>query len=277
MSAEERRPSWESAAEGWRRYDLDIVESSRPVAAELIRRAGVRPGQRVLDLACGTGEPALSLAELVGPRGSVLATDLAEPMLEFARKKAADRGLDNIEFRIADAEALDVPPASFDSATMRWGLMYLARPERAVEGVHRALVPGGRVAFATWGPPEENPMFEIPRAALRARALEPAPTPGAPGLFALADPQRLASLLTSAGFQRVGTVGVPTPMTRFPTGAEAWEYTRAISAPIATGYLRLAESAREEVDREVAQGYDRYRTPPRLEIPGLSWVGWGTK
>jgi ubiquinone/menaquinone biosynthesis C-methylase UbiE len=104
----------------------------------------VRPGQRVLDIASGVGEPALAIAGQVGPAGSVLGTDLAAAMLAFARENAAARGLSNVEFRCMDGEVLDVPPGSFDVVTMRWGLMFMPDRVAVREGAGRDAVAGGQ-------------------------------------------------------------------------------------------------------------------------------------
>lgn len=274
---ERERATWASVADGWMRYDSELVGFGRPVAEELIRRSGVAPGLRVLDLASGTGEPALSIAGQVGPRGSVLATDLADPMLAYARSKARARGLTNVEFRVADAEALELPEGSVDAATMRWGLMFLPNPDRALLNIYRALRTGGKVAVATWGPPEQNPIFQIPMSAIAARSQKPRPPPGAPGLFAFSDARRLADALSGAGFREVETLGVKVPMKEFRTGAAYWEFQRSLAGPIAQAWGALPEADRMAVDREVIEGYERHQGVAGLEVPGLSWVAWGTK
>lgn len=271
------RATWSSVADAWMKYDAQLVGFGRPVADELLRRSGVTAGLRVLDLASGTGEPALSIAERVGAHGSVLATDLAEPMLAYARAKAAKRGLSNVEFRVADAEALELPEGSVDAATMRWGLMFLPEPERALRNVHRALRSGGRLAVATWGTPDQNPIFQIPLSAIRKKSGKPGPPPGTPGLFALSDPTRLTGLLSAAGFRDVGVHGVPVPMKEFRSGAEYWQFQREMAGPIAQSWRELSEADRNAVDLEVAEGYDRHRGGSGMEVPGLSLVAWGTR
>jgi ubiquinone/menaquinone biosynthesis C-methylase UbiE len=124
-----------------------------PVSERMLDLACLQPGMRVLDLASGMGEPSLRAARRVGPSGFVLGTDLSEGMLEVAREKARAQALSNIEFRAADAETLEVPEQSFDEATVRWGLMYMPRPERALERLWRALRPSGRMVCACWAGP----------------------------------------------------------------------------------------------------------------------------
>src|SRR5437763_1435369 len=115
--------AWQAVAPGWKRWSDLMRRITKPLTDRMV--AEVSPGQRVLDIASGCGEPAIAMAEKVGPQGSVLGTDLVEDMLVFAREHAAARGLTNIEFRHVDGEELDVPPGSFDVVTMRWGLMFM--------------------------------------------------------------------------------------------------------------------------------------------------------
>jgi ubiquinone/menaquinone biosynthesis C-methylase UbiE len=122
---ETQRRDWSSAAAGWREWWPKIEEGLGPVAEHLVALAKVEPGDRVLDIATGIGEPAGTAARRVGPEGSVVATDIAPGMLEIARERAAELSLDNIEFRETDAEELDLPDERFDAVLSRFGLMFL--------------------------------------------------------------------------------------------------------------------------------------------------------
>src|SRR5262245_12119379 len=108
---ENQHKAWSNVAAGWKKHDAWMTELTKGVTAKMV--AGLKPGQRVLDIACGTGEPSLSAAERVGPSGHVLATDFVEEMVSYAREKAERRGLKNMEFRRMDGEALDIGPAKF--------------------------------------------------------------------------------------------------------------------------------------------------------------------
>ncbi len=119
------KQDWDLAAPAWRKYDAHLAEVNAPVTERLLSLAGLAVGHRVLDIACGTGEPALPAAEVVGPAGYVLGTDLSEEMLAVAREKAQTRGLNNVEFRQVDGEEMDVETSSFDAVTCRWGIMFM--------------------------------------------------------------------------------------------------------------------------------------------------------
>lgn len=274
---EREKATWSTASAGWKRHDRVLVEFSQPVSEELLRRAGVGAGMRVLDLASGTGEPSLTIAERVGPNGSVLGIDLAEPMLAVAREKAARRRLTNVEYRAGDAEGLQLPDGAFDAATMRWGVMFLPDPVAALRHVHKALRPGARFALAAWGPPPENPFLALPLEVLRRHTEVPTPPPASPGLFAFADATRLPGTLTAAGFRDVGSAAFPMRMTSFRDGAEYWTFEREVAGPIARLYDPLPAATRAKVDAEVAAEAEKFRQGESLEIPAMTWIAWGAR
>jgi ubiquinone/menaquinone biosynthesis C-methylase UbiE len=263
---------WSLAAAGWRKHDARLSAYLFPVAERMLERIGLRLGQRVLDIASGTGEPALSVAGRVGGNGWVLGLDFVEEMLATARDKAAQRGLANIEFKRQDGEELDVPPATFDAVTMRFGLMLMADPGSCLRRAHTALKPGGRIALSTWAPAEKNPWAAIPLAVLKRHMALPATAPGAPGLFALSDPQRLRSLLGSAGFRDVKVEEVPVVMANFASGQEYFNFTMELAGTIAQLCSQLAPDKRALVAREIAFDADRHLKNGRLLLPGVALV-----
>jgi SAM-dependent methyltransferase len=205
------RSEWRSAADGWRRW-LDVVEGpegGQRHSARLIELAQLRPGDRVLDVGGGYGEPSLSAARVVGPEGRVVCTDISGEMLSTARERAAAASLPNVEFIESDAEELDLEDGSFTAVLSRATLMFLPDVAGTLKRLHRFLEPGGRLAASVWGP---VPAVQFAAAfPVVAQELElPPPPPGKPGAFALSDPERLAGLVAEAGFTEVetGTVSV---------------------------------------------------------------------
>jgi SAM-dependent methyltransferase len=225
----------------------------------------------VLDIASGTGEPALEAAERVGPAGSVLGFDFVAAMLDFAREKAAGRGLRNVEFRVSDGEALDAPKGTFDRATMRWGLMFMPDPQACLTRVHAALKPGGQLALTCWAPPEENPWASVPTAVLRRHLDFPVPPPDAPGLFAFANPERLKMTIAAAGFQDVKVEKVVFTMAAFPTGAELTTYQLELAGPIAAIFAKLPAEKQASVKDEIAREVERVGGVP-VKLPGATWL-----
>ena len=274
---EQQRQDWARAAPGWRKNHDHLAQVTAPVSRRLLELADVAPGKRVLDIASGSGEPAIPAAQIVGPEGFVLGTDLSPEMLAVARDNAQQRGLANIEFRQVDGEELDVEPGTFDAVLCRWGIMFMPEPLRCLRQAHRALKPGGRIAVSVWGPPENNPFFTVPMAVLRRYTEVPAPQPGAPGPFAFADSSRLAAALQEAGFTDVGVDGMDVVMADFDSGEAYWRYTRELAAPIATLFERLPADTRETVGREIAEAAVAGRPDGRVLLGGHPLLGYGVK
>jgi SAM-dependent methyltransferase len=157
----------------------------------------------VLDVAAGYGEPSLTAAKRAGAEGRVVASDISAEMLAFGRERAADAGVENIEFVESDAASLEFPEGSFDAALSRWGIIFEPDGEAAAARVRSFLKPGGRMAISSWGPPERVPMLAIPmRTAMQRLQVEP-PPPGTPGPLSRPTPEALGGLLEGGGFSDV--------------------------------------------------------------------------
>jgi len=278
QAAKERElAGWTATAAGWNRHHAFFERYTAPVTDKLIRKAGIRPGMRVLDIACGTGHPALAIAERVGPTGFVLGTDLVEPVVAFARERAREQGLTNIEFRRVDGEALDVPLGSFDAVTMRWGIMFMPSPVEAMKGAYAALKPEGRIALSAWAAPEQNPFAMIAMGVIRRRLDVPPPPPGTPGIFAFADQARLRSVMEEGGFTGVEIEPLGFVVGEYESGEEYWAFMRDIAAPINALYRQLPAEQRPEVDGEIRAEAERYRADAKIVVRGTTWVAVGRK
>jgi SAM-dependent methyltransferase len=197
------REAWERAAEGWARRANGIRDWGMPVSAAMVEALALQPGQRVLELAAGPGDTGFMAAELVRPGGTLISSDGADAMLDVARARSTELGIDNVEFRQLELEWIDLETASVDAVLVRWGIMLIVDPEAAAREVRRILRPGGRAAFAVWDEPEHNPWAVIPgRAMVELGHAEP-PDPAAPGMFSLAGDGQLTELLEGAGFEDV--------------------------------------------------------------------------
>lgn len=204
--SEYRRDSlqrWERAAPGWGRQRAFMQRATQPVSTWMVEAIAPQPGHRVLELAAGPGDTGLLAAELIAPGGTLTSSDSAEAMIEQARARAAELGIDNVEFATIDAEWIDLPTASLDGVLCRWGYMLMADPATALGETRRVLRPGGRVALAAWTGPEDNPWVSVARQELAKIAPLQAPAPDEPSMFGFADPQRIEQLLDEAGFTDV--------------------------------------------------------------------------
>ncbi len=191
---------WQEAARAWNDWGELLRSWLGPATEAMLDMARVGPGSHVLDIAAGAGDQSLMAAERVGPRGRVLATDLSGNILEFAAENARIQGFDNLETQVMDGEALDVPPAGFDAAISRVGMIYFPDRQAALAGIRKALKPGGRFATIVYSTPEANGFFSVPVRIIRERAKLPPPLPGQPGPFSLGGPGVLTGELKDAGF-----------------------------------------------------------------------------
>jgi SAM-dependent methyltransferase len=200
------RTEWRSGAAGWRTWH-DVVEApegGQQHSAKLVELASIGPGDTVLDVAGGYGEPSLTAARVVGPSGRVVCTDISPEMLAFGQERAAAAGLANIEFIARDADDLDFAAGSFDAVLSRAGLMFLPDVAGTLKRLYTFLKLGGRLAASVWGPPAAVQMMAGLPILFEELQLPP-PPPGRPGVFALADADRLAALVAGAGFRNVAT------------------------------------------------------------------------
>lgn len=190
------------AGQHWvdRQEKQDIV--LKPISEILIERANAKAGERIIDVGCGSGATSLALAQKVGPTGYVLGIDVSAAMLKRARQ-VAPAGLP-IHFALADATVYPFEQANFDLVVSRFGVMFFAEPALSFANLHRAMRRTGRVAFACWREPRENPFFMVPlQAAYKHAPRLPQPAPDDPGPFSFASAERVRRILSESGFQDV--------------------------------------------------------------------------
>ncbi len=249
-SGEDPLGRWEQAATGWGRRADDVRTLGMPVSAWMIDRLSLHPGQRVLELAAGPGDTGFLAAELIQPGGTLVCSDGAEAMLGIARTRATQLGIDNVEFARLELEWIDLPTASVDAVLCRWGLMLSQDPAAALHEMRRVLRPGGRIALAVWDTAEHNPWATIPTRALVTHGYAEPPDPGGPGMFALADRKRLASMIEDAGLVEVEVEPVDVARTH-PSVDDYVEQTLDLSAMFAEAFGALDAAGRSAVMGEI--------------------------
>jgi SAM-dependent methyltransferase len=226
------RSEWRDAAPGWRAW-MEVLEDEdggRAVSQTLVELAGIGPGDEVLDVAAGYGEPGVLAARAVTPGGHVVCTDISADLLAIGRERAAAAGLDNLEFLECDAEALAFEDESFDAVLSRQGLQLLPDVAGVLARLRSFLKPHGRLAAAVWGPPQAV-QFAAPVPVIRAELQLPPPPAGIPGPFALADAGQLARLVEAAGFTGVET-GTVTAIYQLGSPELATRWLRDVAPPI---------------------------------------------
>src|SRR3954469_12258762 len=235
---------WASVADGWAEHADFADARGAAVTARMLDLAALRPGQRVLELACGPGGLGLAAAARVAPDGEVVLSDVAAEMSAIAGARAEAAGVGNVSTAVLDLEEIDQPDASYDAVLCREGFMFAVDPAAAARELARVLKPGGRVVLAVWGPRERNPWLGVVFDAVSAQIGAPIPPLGIPGPFALSDAQRLHDLLSDAGFAEVTVGEQPAPL-HARSFDEWWSRTAALAGPLSN---ILAAMPAETVD-----------------------------
>ena len=242
---------WERGAAGWGRQADSFQEFAIRVSVWMVEQLDLQPGQQVLELAAGPGDTGFLAAELVRPGGSLISSDASKAMLGVAMGRARDLGVTNVEFKQIELDWIDLPTASVDAVLCRWGLMFAVDPAAALQEARRVLRPGGRIALAAWDEPERNPWATVTTQALVELAHTEPPDPSAPGMFALADPDRLQELLETAGFVDAVVEAVQLNWLQAGLGAHLEEMLD-LSCPLADVRERLSSEEWGEVADKVA-------------------------
>ena len=272
-----QRQEWDAAAAGWKKWWKTIEHGAQHISDRMVELAELQPGHRVLDIATGIGEPALTAARRVGPVGRITATDQSPQMLAIARERAASAWLQNIDFHEMDAESLSFPEDSFDAVLCRWGLMFMPDLAGALERVHRALTPGGKFVATVWAEPARVPMAALAMGVLQKMFEVPPPPPGAPSLFALAPPGVLEQAVTKAGFRDVRSEEL-TMSLELASSESYVELMQDIAAPIKTLIAGQAGERAGEVWQAIAVAAEQFAGPDGvLKIPNVALCVTGTR
>ncbi len=262
---------WARGAEGWARRADRVREHGMPLSVWMVDHLELQPGQRVLELAAGPGDTGFLAAELIAPGGTLISSDAFEPMLDIARRRARELGIENVEFKQLQLEWIDLPTASVDAVLCRWGVMLIVDPDAALREIRRVLRPGGRAAIAVWDSAESNPWATITDEALSdVGQAEPPRDPDAPGMFRLSAEGRLESMLEDAGFVEVQVEPVELPRSYSGLG-DYIEEERTLSVAWAEAFARLSTQEREELERAIERRVAPYTRPDgSFTLPGRS-------
>jgi SAM-dependent methyltransferase len=243
---------WQDASQGWGRQADGVRDSAMPVSVWMLDHAALAPGQTVLELAAGPGDTGFMAAERIRPGGRLISSDAVAGMLDVARERAEELGVEDVEFKQLQLEWIDQPTASVDVVLVKWAMMLLLDPAAALRECRRVLKPGGRLVISVWDAPERNPWATIPQRAFVELGHIGPPAPGGPGMFALSDQAELRELLEGAGLFDVEIE--PVEMPRSYRSVTAWiGETIDLSRIFKSAWSPLSDEQRRELRARIAE------------------------
>jgi SAM-dependent methyltransferase len=264
--------NWRSVAAGWERHRQLFLAATGMVSERLVALLDPRAGETILELAAGPGDTGLLAARSLAPGGRLVSTDFAPEMVEAARRRTAELGLEElVSFAVEDMQSLSFADASFDGAVCRWGLMLVPDMQTAAGEIARVLRPGGRIALAVWADADDNDWMTAPgRSALELGLVE-RPDPDAPGPFRLAREGALEDLLAGAGLLVETVEDVPVAW-RATSLSAWWQIVRDTSRSLAL-ILENATDAAKAIRAGAERRLERYLQPDgSLAVPGRTHV-----
>ena len=274
-----QRAEWSAAAPAWQPDPATPLAATDAVTQRLLALARVVPGQQVLDLACGGGNPAFAIAAQVGDGGHVLGLDFSPEMIEGTSARTQSRGISNAEFRaIADELDLGVPPDHFDAATCRFGLMFMPDPGLALRMLYQALKPGARIAVSTWAGLERCPSYAVLVSIVRRHVdLSPAALTELTRPFsALGERQQLEALLTAAGFGEL-EIDLVDGANEAESAAAYWDAQSARAAPMRALLATLSEERRTAIRADAIATLGAMFPSGPVRLTNQAWIAAGIK
>jgi len=277
---------WNAAAPGWKKYGKDMHRWMTPVSEQLIRSAGISYGQTVLDVATGTGEPALTIAKIVGRNAKVIGVDLSPEMLEVAKQEAASQDLTNVlDFQVVKDESLSMfSDNTFDSVVCRNGLMFMPDPVKALKAFLRVLKPRGRASVTVWGSPDKSPVMSIVMKTISKhvpdmsqRLAEPSPgTPG--GAFSIASADTLREYFLKAGFSNFNAEKIEVTIAQTDTAEQFWEGMINVTGFLVLLLSKLPDEKKIAIKNDVIESLNKiFPSGSPVRFTGELILGTATK
>ena len=257
---------WNESAQYWEKHRDTIRTMFSPITDALIAEAKIVPGNTVLDVGTGPGEPALTVAKFVGPEGKVIGIDPTSEMIEAARRAAARAGLKNVEFEIETTDSMSFAPQTFDAIVSRFAVMFFSDPIAGIRNLLRVLKPGGRMALAVWSFAESNP-FHNTLSQIVDCYVAPSPAPESSDAFRFAPRGKLLGILNEAGAsdtsERVFQFKIEAPL----SVEEFWGLRSEMSEKLRTKLKNLSPEQIKEVRAQIIDALRPYSTSRGMSLP----------
>src|SRR5918994_782476 len=282
------RMEWSAAAPGWKKYGKDMQKWMAPISDQLIRSAGITSGQTVLDMATGTGQPALTIAKIVGQNGKVIGVDLSTEMIEVAKEQAAYQGLTNVVvFQVIKDESLSMfSDNKFDSVVCRNGLMFMPDPVKALKAILRVLKPGGKASVTVWGSPDKSPVMGVVMKTISrhvpdfkqpsASAAAPPGTPG--GAFSIPTVDMLHDYFLKAGFSDFNAEKIEVTVAQTDTAEQFWQGMTEVSGFLVVLLSKLPDERKLAIKNDVIESISKiFPSGGPVKFTGELILGTATK
>jgi ubiquinone/menaquinone biosynthesis C-methylase UbiE len=269
--------AWRDSAPFWEKHREIIGQMFAPVTQALVVDGLIGRSHAVLDIATGPGEPALTMAALVGPEGKVFGIDPVQEMIEAARREADRLGFSNAQFDVASVGSLPFPADTFDAVISRFGVMFFPSPVDAVREMLRVLKPERKLALAVWHLSERNPFHYTLSGVMERHVASPPPTPGAPDAFRFAEPGKLRDVVAEAGAshpsERLLQFTVHAPI----SAEDFWNLRCEMSEKLREKAAKLSSEQLTEVKRQALEALRAYSTNRGMSFPAEILIVSGAK
>ena len=265
---QQSKAAWGAVAPGWHAQREVLWEASRPVSEWMVRRLDPQPGDTVLELAAGLADTGLMTARLVGEAGRVIVTDFTPEMIAAARRRAEELGVHNVEFRVLDAERMDLETDSVDGVLCRWAYMLMIDPAAAFAETRRVLRSGGRLTFSVWAARERNPALSLAGTVLVELGHIAPPDPEAPSAFAMADPGRIRELVVGVGFAEPAIEEVSFRLP-FADRDAYWRYLTETSASSSPVLRSLPPEEQDKVREQIHEAAQPFQSGEGYDFPAV--------
>ena len=272
---EQQKATWNKFSPGWKKWDEFTMNFLKPMGDAIIAELNIKEDDVVLDVACGTGEPGLTIAAM-SPKGKVTGTDVADQMLDIAKENAQNKNLKNYETKVCDVCELPFDDSTFNKISCRMGFMFFPDMQMASDEMYRVLKSGGKMATSVWAGPENNIWITSIMSVINRNMQLPPPPPGAPGMFRCAAPGLIKSIMERSGFKNVnekliiGKVG-------YDNFEHMWQMMNDVAAPVVGALSKADDDMKQKIKSEVQQLSEKYKTDKGLAFDYGSWVISGDK
>lgn len=272
---EQQKETWNKFSPGWKKWDDFTMNFLKPMGDAIIEELNIKEDDVVLDVACGTGEPGLTIAGMA-KNGKVIGTDVADQMLAIAKENADAKQIKNYETQTCDVCELPFDNSTFDKISCRMGFMFFPDMQMASDEMYRVLKSGGKMATSVWAGPENNVWITTIMGIINKNMQLPSPPPGTPGMFRCAAPGFIRSVMERSGFKNVNEKLISGKVA-YDNFDHFWQMMNEVAAPVVGALSKADDDMKHKIKSEVQQVSEQHKTDKGIELDYGSWVVSGEK